>query len=68
MPWYGLSLLMAALICIPCLIAEARALFMFIFISPLIILKYIATEKIVADQLPHTKRTRRESVGFHFML
>ena len=26
------------------------------FISPLIILKYIATEKIVADQLPHNLR------------
>ena len=47
---------MAALICMPCLIAEARALFMFIFISPLIILKYIATEKIVTDQLPHDLR------------
>jgi len=63
-----LSLLIAALNYILCLIADALALFMFIFISPLIVLKYIATEKIVADQLPHTKRTRRESVGFFFML
>ena len=58
-PWYGFSLLMAALICMPCLIAEARALFMFIFISPLIIPKYIAIEKIFTDQLPHNLRCRQ---------
>ena len=56
-PWYGLSLLIAALNYILCLIADALALFMFIFISPLIVLKYIATEKIVADQLPHNLRS-----------
>ena len=44
-------------ITILCLIADALALFMFIFISPLIVLKYIATEKIVADQLPHNLRS-----------
>ena len=62
-PWYGLSLLIAALNYILCLIADARALFKFIIQNSFS--KYIFADKMT-DELRYTQITG--SSAFHQLL